>query len=169
MPPAKIYSVAIIPDAEFFLCAFLLSILSKLSWGIFSRMNSSKNFLWNFRYSLTPSSSDSWCWPGLWVELAISWPEKVGLLLSSIARFSLLWSELGTCCIGRGAVGRPLSILNGEDIAFLFRVQFSPPIWIWVRCQSMVFCVSMTRWWRLPSRACALFQSRDAMRNALIA
>ena len=132
----------IIPDADFFLCAFLLSILSKISWGTFSRMNSSKKFLWNFRYSLTPSSDtgEQQCWPGLWVELAIGWPEKVGLL-SSIAL------ELGSCCIGRGAIGRPLSILNGEDIAFLFRVQFSPPIWIWVRCQSMVFCVSMTRWW----------------------
>ena len=140
----------VIPDAEFFLCAFLLSIFSKISWGTFSRMNSSKKFLWNFRYSLTPSSDseEQQCWPGLWVELAIGWPEKVGLR-SSVA---LLWSELGSCCIGRGAVGRPFSILNGEDITFLFRVQFSPPIWIWVRCQSMVFCVStsmvsMTRWW----------------------
>ena len=166
MPPAKIYSIAMfnIPDAKFFLCAFLLSILSKISWGTFSRMNSSKKFLWNFRYSLTPSSDsgERQYWPGLWVELAIGWPEKVGLL-SSIA---LLWSELGSCCIGRGAVGRPLSILNGEDIVFLFRVQFSPPIWIWVRVNPW-FCFHDALM-RLPSRACALFHSRDAMRNALI-
>ena len=97
-------------------------------------------------------------WAGLWVELAFGWPEKVGLLLSS-SRSSLFWSELnelGTYCVGRGAVGLPLSILDGEDIVFSF--------------QSAVRRVSMTA----PVRGCPhahahWAEGRSAMRNALIA
>ena len=119
-----------IPDAEFFLCAFLISILSKISWGTFSRMNSSKKFLWNLRYSLTLSSGVIWStevqqsWP-IWVELAFAWPEKVGLFLfafTSSFRCSPLFNDLEAYCVGRGAIGLPRSILDGEDIVFSFWV-----------------------------------------------
>lgn len=55
---------------------------------------------------------------GLWVELYFD-PEKEGLLVCAMLSTSLLWSELSeleTYWVGRGAVGLPLSSLDGEDI-----------------------------------------------------
>ena len=52
------------------------------------------------------------------MELFLFWPEKEGLLVSSSSS-SLLWrelTELEPYWVGRGAVGLPLSSLDGEDI-----------------------------------------------------